>query len=455
VRALLGYPKASVWKFSNSDEAGGGVLLNVFDTGNDTWAVAVDSDDNVIVGGERVLTGGGYNQGAWKLDKGICWIAFVLNVWYLCRGVAVDDDGNIYAAHFYGVTGRTTKHDRFGFKIWEYAALGIKLGIAVDASHNVYTAGYGGFLNSAIKNYPTGEVAWDADAGPSAQGVVVDGDGNSYYAGDRDVPDTKNVWKFNSIGVEQWSYDTLGSSTHGIAFDADGNVWVVGERVNSKSVWKLNGTTGALLDSFDTGGDAWGIAIEDAQWVSLDKHKASPWKNEAEAYDEGDVPTPETYAFRDKKAGELTEWLELVLRIPRRCDKVKVWARTEVETDDNLEVELYYDGSWHGCIDTSGFQSTWKEESFTAALIERVRVRLKGGDDGETVVWHRVYEVMLHRTLNFYVVGDRVDSKSVWKFDDEGDVVWTIDTGDDTKGIAIDSAGNVLVAGIRVWPPPP
>lgn len=450
VRALLGYPKASVWKFSNGDEPGGAILLNVFDTGNDTWAVAIDSDDNVIVGGNIVLTGGGSNQGVWKLDKGICWIAFVYNVWVQARGIAIDDKNNAYIAHYYGTTGRASKHNRFGFLLWQYLALGVRYGVAVDASYNTYWAGAAGANKSSYKLWPDGEMAWDFYTGTTSHGVVVDDAGNSYYASGR--IGERSVWKVDSAGSEVWTFDTLGVA-RGIALDADGNVYVVGASVGNVSVRKLN-NAGEWQWSFNTGGTAWGIAIEDAQWISLDKYKKSPWKKEADAYDEGDVPAPETYASRNKKAAEWTEWLEHALSVPRRCDKVKVWARTEIETDDHLEVEVYYSGAWHGCIDTAGdFQSEWKEGSFTAVLVEKVRTRLKCST-GEDIVWHRVYEVMLHRTLNIYVAGDRVGTASVWKLNEEGNLVWTIDTGDDTKGVALDSLGNVLVVGSRVWPPP-
>lgn len=50
---------------------------------------------------------------------------------------------------------------------------------------------------------------------------------------------------------------------------------------------------------------------------------------------------------------------------------------------------------------------------------------------------------------NVYVCGERANSKTVWKFDSSGNLLWSADTGDTAHRIKVDSSGNVYVVGKR------
>jgi hypothetical protein len=76
-------------------------------------------------------------------------------------------------------------------------------------------------------------------------------------------------------------------------------------------------------------------------------------------------------------------------------------------------------------------------------------------DSTPTLVW--AYDTEGDATLgicvdssgNIYVVGSRVNNKSVWELNSSGVEQWTYDTGDYTNGVAVDGSGNVFIAGDR------
>jgi len=45
------------------------------------------------------------------------------------------------------------------------------------------------------------------------------------------------------------------------------------------------------------------------------------------------------------------------------------------------------------------------------------------------------------------VVGNRQNNKSVWAYDDENNLLWDYDTGDNTRGVVLDDSNNVYVIG--------
>lgn len=449
-RALLAYVAMSVWKFDKN-----GKLINSYDTHLHTYGVAVDVNGNVIVGGDRHLVSGNAPIGVWKLVNTLGRLIVSLPTLFRVRGVATDDLGNYFFASQL-TFGMVEKYNSDNQLCWQYSDTGVKHGVTVDSYGYVYVAGApgGGGIGTLIKIHPfDGERIWDSGPLRPAFGIALGSSGNVFSAHDRAAPhiEDDSVYKHDNDGNYVNKHDT-GGDANAIAVDIYGNVYVAGARVGGVSVWKLDNALNNILGTFDTGGAADGIAVENEHWTSLDGYVASPWTNIRKTSDEGDVPTPETYAHRTKPAGAWTEWLERTFIIPRRCNKLKIFARTEIEIDAFLEAEIYYSGAWHSCINTSDFQSMWKEESFSTALIEKIRTRLKCGAGGSPV-WHRVYEVMLFETVNICVAGDRVSSKSVRKFNSAGGLMWSADTGNDAKGITVDDNGNVFVVGFRAVPP--
>ena len=77
-----------------------------------------------------------------------------------------------------------------------------------------------------------------------------------------------SVWKLLDNGAsktDQWQYDT-GGNAYGVAVDDSGNVFVAGANNGTYSVWKLT-SAGAFVWGYDTGGDAYGIAVDNNGFV--------------------------------------------------------------------------------------------------------------------------------------------------------------------------------------------
>ncbi len=195
------------------------------------------------------------------------------------RGIAVDDNGNVYIA---GTGSSTTwgspvnepegwieafaaKLNSSGVLQWNTFMGGstyddFGTGIAVDGSGNVYVSGYsdatwGSPVNAhagsddafAVKLNSSGVLQWNTFMGSSStdegKSIAVDGSGNVYVAGD-----SRATWgtpvnayaggnydafavKLNSSGVRQWNTFMGSSGTDygkGIAVDGGGNVYATG-----------------------------------------------------------------------------------------------------------------------------------------------------------------------------------------------------------------------------------
>lgn len=179
-------------------------------------------------------------------------------------------------------------------------------------------------------------------------------------------------------------------------------------------------------------------------WISLDSYTSGPWSNEQNAYDEGDVPTPTTYASRYKTgSGTWTEFLELKWADgkPRLCSKLKVWARTENTANDYLDVDAYYNDQWNSVIYTSNFQAQWKQSGFGGGtyLVEKIRIRLRCS--GVTSHWHRVYEAMLYEEEPSAVGYD--NCIGLWRMNDNADnTTVKDDSRQDKDGMFSDTGGN-------------
>lgn len=181
------------------------------------WAVAVDSSDYAIFGGDtasslttyRYSSAGSYQWGKNHHDP--------------VYAITTDSSGNIYAAGY-----RTT----FDF-----------------VTTRKYTSG--------------GSLTWSKDLhGATIFGIAVDSSGNIYVAGARTGGYTTR--KYDSSGTLQWSADH-GATVYAIGIDPDdGYVYTAGARTSSVTVRKYDPATGTEITSgwpVDTGNTARALAF--------------------------------------------------------------------------------------------------------------------------------------------------------------------------------------------------
>lgn len=182
----------------------------------------------------------------------------------LCRGIALDNDTNIYLvgnsyqndSSVCNVT--LIKYDPDGIELWNRSWGGLDddfaHAVTVDPADDVYITGrsisYGsvGFL---AKYNPDGDLLWNRTEGGWIQAITIPSIDEIYVSGSHSFG--AFVAKFNSSGHRQWITfwnSTMGASGEGVAVDPSNNIYLAGDFANStngKDIFlaKYN-STGAL-----------------------------------------------------------------------------------------------------------------------------------------------------------------------------------------------------------------
>ncbi len=164
------------------------------------------------------------------------WVV-IEDVWGHAEAVAVDSNDNIIVtgSHF-----DTFKYDKHGNELWNTSFLGFwAMGVAVDSNDNIIITGYGDREIQVVKFDPDGNELWNVTDLNSdvAKGVAIDSDDNIVVIG-YDTPPypytgTYNitVYKYDHDGVQLWNltYDS-GYYDYGmdIAVDSLDNILITG-----------------------------------------------------------------------------------------------------------------------------------------------------------------------------------------------------------------------------------
>ena len=255
------------------DSSSGALIWNTF-LGSSGWddgyAVAVDGNGNIYVGGQsnaawgsptQAYSGSGYNAFAAKLDSSgnLIWNTFQPGN---CYAITVDSNGNnVYIAGSSGNWGSPMRayggggSDVVAVKLtgsngaltWNTFLGGTGIdycygGIAVDSSGNVYVGGYS-------------NVTWG-----SPMRAYTSGGGFGYDA---------FTAKLTSSGTLQWNTFLGGSGDDqlfALALDGTGNIYVVGNTTDTLTIGNVS--WGSPVQAFTYGG-APGYASEDAFAVKL------------------------------------------------------------------------------------------------------------------------------------------------------------------------------------------
>lgn len=210
----------------------------------ETWALAIDSNDNVYAGG--LFTSAGGTSGANYVAKwdGTSWSALGSSVNNSVFSLGFDGNDNLYAGGFFTSAGGNSASKIAKWNGTSWSALGSGANstvwsIAFDSSDNVYA---GGFFTSAGSVSGTNHIAkWDGTSW-SALGsgvnddvftIVFDNAGNLYAGGlftdAGGVANGDRVAKWNG---SSWSALGSGISAPGglncLVFDSSGNLYAGG-----------------------------------------------------------------------------------------------------------------------------------------------------------------------------------------------------------------------------------
>jgi uncharacterized delta-60 repeat protein len=222
------------------------------------------------------------------------------------RALALDTAGNIYVAGYTGSTGLTAggsdqtlvKYNSSGVEQWSKTWGGtnsdIAYALALDTAGNIYVAGEtnssgltaGNFDQTLVKYDSSGVEQWSKTWGgtgiDSAYALALDTAGNIYVAGETNSSGLtagnfdQTLVKYNSSGIEQWSKTWGGTSSdyaNALALDTAGNIYVAGETASSGLTAGSNDQTLVKYDS--SGIEQWsktwgGTGYDQAYALALD-----------------------------------------------------------------------------------------------------------------------------------------------------------------------------------------
>jgi len=367
-------------------------------------------------------------------------------------------------------------------------------GIAMDTSGNVYVTGHSNASwGSPVRPYSTGDafvaklngsgaLQWNTFLGGSGYdygyGIAVDTNGNVYVAGISGTtwgspvrPFTKDdtfVAKLNGSGVLQWNTFLGGSGgladyAYGIAVDTNGNVYVTGY---SDATWsspvrpytaytdsfvaKLNGSGALQWNTFLGGSSSDGgraIAVDTSGNVYVTGYSYTTWGSPVRPYSMADA-----FVAKLNGSGAL-QWNTFL-----GGSGYDYGYGIAVDTSGNIYVAGYSAATWGSPVRPYA----GNDDAFVAKLngsgVLQWNTFLGGSTDDYS------WAIAVDTSGNVYVAGD---SNATWgspmrpytggsdafasKLNGSGALQWNTFLGgsgnDYGNGIAVDTSGNVYVAG--------
>lgn len=217
------------------------------------YAVAVDSEDNIIITGNRLKYGfGGIELPCWtvkcdgKNGNQIWNRTYQVGAQDSGMGIAVDSNDYIIIAGLSGTFSSiacfTVKYDKYGNKLWEkrYAKMAIAYDVAVDSHDNIIVAGY-----NFSKYYQTdyyisklnkdGNQIWtkryDSGKSEAATSVAIDSNNNIIIGGY--IFEGGNFWQctlmYGENGEEKWvKMPSINGAIYDVAIDSSNAIIVTG-----------------------------------------------------------------------------------------------------------------------------------------------------------------------------------------------------------------------------------
>ncbi|MFX1253337.1 MAG: hypothetical protein ACFFCZ_17140 [Promethearchaeota archaeon] len=189
---------------------------------------------------------------------------------YAGRGVAADEEGNIYTVGMNGSQAILIKWNSCGTCLWNRTwSSSYCSEVAVDGNGDIITAGV--FL---IKWNQAGLQLWNKTLGFTT-GLEVDAGGSLYTTG-------LFLWKWDMNGNQLWNQTWTSRYGRDVALSNDGGVYTIGSdppEYNTKGIVIISGsewvltrwdTSGNYIDNITTEytkGTAWGMVVDSAGYV--------------------------------------------------------------------------------------------------------------------------------------------------------------------------------------------
>lgn len=204
-----------------------GQPLGTYDTGSTVWAVAIDSEVNIIAGGNH---GGSPSRSLRKLDKDLNLIwEITTGTSATVNGIAIDSEDNIIV----GVARQSAndfktviKYDKNGQELWSDNSHGLLCeNVAVDSNDNVIAV-YRRDDDITVRKFdPDGNELWPFDHGANTLGAFVNKDDEIIISGVRS--DDISNRKLGADGNEIWTFEH-GATTRHMIQTANDKLVVVG-----------------------------------------------------------------------------------------------------------------------------------------------------------------------------------------------------------------------------------
>ena len=279
----------------------------------------------------------------------------------------------------------TRVYDDDGTLLWSADHGATVYGVAADASGNVYTAGTRVGNLTTRKYDSTGNLLWSADHGAGLNCIAVDSAGNVVTGGSR--VGNLTTRKYDSTGNLLWSADH-GAAVDGVAADQAGNVYAVGAVVAGVTLRKYapDGTPGMTLNF---GNRARAIAVD-----------------------------PNGYIFQ---AGDRS--LNYLYTLRRYApDGTAGWTKDQNNTIYACAASPAGSAIMAGAMQTNIAARAYNSAGTAIPIVSPGSETLYGAafDTGE----------------NRLLVGARTNSKTVWKCDTSGTLLWSADHGADVYAVA-------------------
>ncbi len=399
------------------------------------------------------------------------------------RDMAVDSAGNVYvtgtAYNNNSTEALTVKYDREGKELWvrryggtEAIGAAVPQVLILDAKGDLYVAGEA-FL---VKYDADGNILWER-SGVSIFSAATDATGNVYVLGTLSTAETPErvTIKYSATGEELWTIHNPGACS--LALDAEGNVFILGF-ANLRQPHQGMATGNFYIERYTPDGDLdWEVSYEEE--ILLFVMLGGPYIDWV--LDSSGSPIVTGYLFKNgsPNSGVIVKFNSEGEQLWEVVGDENLGGDVEVDGEDNIYVAnnshlVKYDpagkeiailpGGWYLLVDEEGtyYVTTESSDHWVTVKYDTHGMPMWEARTEAKISCPYVMAIQLDHEGNFLVAGSieagdsfglGCDGGSYFtvKYDQEGNQLWSARYDrpgghDISRGLAVDSEGNVYVA---------